>query len=428
MTTTPTEPTTPSGGSGTGDDHGPRVTRDEARDLSRLRRTRKESLEGSHIAGVAGGVARHLDIDPIVIRVALVVLAFFGGAGLLLYAVGWLVIPEEGTEHAIVRLDPRSRTFVLCVALGLAVLAIMGATVGHFDVPWSLGLITVVVLVVLAAKDRAWPSLHRHRDDWAPPPQEPVTVPSPEPSPEPSPGPVDLTKGATPAAPTTVTTGPTIPIGPAPRAPRRRGPLLFWPTLALVVLALGVLGIVDGAGAHVAASAYAALALGIIGAALLLGAFWGRAGGLILAGLLALTALVSSTAAEVWHVEGDHITVAPTAAAQLAPRYHFDVGEARVDLRHVQDLPALDGRTLDLSGNVGRIEVIVPADLTVRAYGDVNGPGHVQLFNEDRGGIDTRFGTTRAGAVSDPPTLTVEATLGVGEIRIVDDATRFGRN
>ena len=47
----------------------------------------------------AGGLARHLDIDPIIVRVALVVLVFFGGSGLLLYGAMWLLVPEEG--HAV---------------------------------------------------------------------------------------------------------------------------------------------------------------------------------------------------------------------------------------------------------------------------------------------------------------------------------------
>ena len=78
-----------------GPDGGPRVTRDEIRDLGRLRRSRDDRK----IAGVAGGLARHLDIDPIIVRVALVVLIFFGGAGLLIYGAGWLLVPEEGTER-----------------------------------------------------------------------------------------------------------------------------------------------------------------------------------------------------------------------------------------------------------------------------------------------------------------------------------------
>ena len=41
----------------------------EMKDLGRLRR----SVTDRHIAGVAGGLARHLDVDPIIVRVALVV-------------------------------------------------------------------------------------------------------------------------------------------------------------------------------------------------------------------------------------------------------------------------------------------------------------------------------------------------------------------
>ena len=71
------------------------MTRDEIRDLGRLRRSRDDRK----IAGVAGGLARHLDVDPIILRVALVVLVFFGGAGLLIYGAGWLLVPEEETER-----------------------------------------------------------------------------------------------------------------------------------------------------------------------------------------------------------------------------------------------------------------------------------------------------------------------------------------
>ena len=40
--------------------------------------------------------------------------------------------------------------------------------------------------------------------------------------------------------------------------PRKKGPILFWFTLALIALAEGALGVVDAAGAHIAAPAYPA--------------------------------------------------------------------------------------------------------------------------------------------------------------------------
>src|SRR5687768_11941322 len=115
MTTTP--PEAPSGPADESPpDEGPRVTREEIRDLGRLRR----SVDDRKVAGVAGGLARHLDVDPLLLRVAFVVLAFFGGAGLLLYGACWLLVPEDGSDEAAITLDDRSRTLAL---LGVGVLA-----------------------------------------------------------------------------------------------------------------------------------------------------------------------------------------------------------------------------------------------------------------------------------------------------------------
>jgi phage shock protein PspC (stress-responsive transcriptional regulator) len=80
MTTTPPEaPSGPAGPDGHGPHDGPRVSGEEMRDLGRLRRTTHDKK----VAGVAGGLARHFDIDPVIVRVAFVVMAFFGGAGLI---------------------------------------------------------------------------------------------------------------------------------------------------------------------------------------------------------------------------------------------------------------------------------------------------------------------------------------------------------
>lgn len=57
----------------------------------RLTRSRDDRM----IAGVAGGLAEYFDIDPSLVRVALVVLAVMsGGTAVLFYAGAWLVLPE----------------------------------------------------------------------------------------------------------------------------------------------------------------------------------------------------------------------------------------------------------------------------------------------------------------------------------------------
>ncbi|MDP3147502.1 MAG: PspC domain-containing protein [Ignavibacteria bacterium] len=57
----------------------------------RLYRSRKEKM----IAGVAGGIAQYLEIDPVFVRIAFVCLIFFHGAGIIIYFVSALIIPKE---------------------------------------------------------------------------------------------------------------------------------------------------------------------------------------------------------------------------------------------------------------------------------------------------------------------------------------------
>ncbi len=57
----------------------------------RLMRSRTDKV----IAGVAGGIAQYLAVDPVFVRVGLVALVFTG-VGVLLYPILWLIMPLEG--------------------------------------------------------------------------------------------------------------------------------------------------------------------------------------------------------------------------------------------------------------------------------------------------------------------------------------------
>lgn len=53
--------------------------------------------ENSIIAGVSSGLAYYWNIDPVVIRILFVVIALWGGGGLLIYIILWIAIPEART-------------------------------------------------------------------------------------------------------------------------------------------------------------------------------------------------------------------------------------------------------------------------------------------------------------------------------------------
>lgn len=55
--------------------------------LTRSRRDRK-------IAGVCGGFAEHLDVDATLVRLVWVMMALFGGWGLIGYLIAWIIMPE----------------------------------------------------------------------------------------------------------------------------------------------------------------------------------------------------------------------------------------------------------------------------------------------------------------------------------------------
>ena len=54
------------------------------------------SSSDKKIAGVCGGFAKYLDIDPTLVRIGYAALILFGGTGVLLYIICALVMPEEG--------------------------------------------------------------------------------------------------------------------------------------------------------------------------------------------------------------------------------------------------------------------------------------------------------------------------------------------
>ncbi|MEU4514258.1 PspC domain-containing protein [Nonomuraea wenchangensis] len=58
---------------------------------------------GRIVAGVCSGIGEYVGIDPNLIRIALAVVTLFGGLGVGVYAIGWLLIPDEKSDTSVLQ-------------------------------------------------------------------------------------------------------------------------------------------------------------------------------------------------------------------------------------------------------------------------------------------------------------------------------------
>src|SRR5215217_7817031 len=87
---------------------------------------------GRYLAGVSGALARATNTDPVLWRVLFVVLAFFGGFGVLAYLVLWLGTPAEGDTaspvEAVFGRGRSSTSATLTVIVGVITLLVLFGT------------------------------------------------------------------------------------------------------------------------------------------------------------------------------------------------------------------------------------------------------------------------------------------------------------
>ena len=154
------DPTAPNGGTSGNNSPGDRW----------LRRPRR-STGDRKIAGVAGGLGRAFGIDPVLIRVAFVVLTIFGGFGGLLYVLGWLLLPADGDEvSAAEALLGRGRSSVPPpLAVGLGIVAVVAAfSMFSWGLPFLPLAIGGVILLAIMRKRRRFDQRPRWaNNDWS---------------------------------------------------------------------------------------------------------------------------------------------------------------------------------------------------------------------------------------------------------------------
>jgi phage shock protein PspC (stress-responsive transcriptional regulator) len=394
---------------------------------------------------VAGGLGEYTGVDPVLFRVLFAVLSVFGGAGILLYLLGWLFLPAEDeaaspVESLLGRGSGR-RTGDVAQAAVLIILALILAcvlTLGDSgDVFLLLVVVAGVVLLVRNLDDRRDgrpPAPQPTAPPYPPPPPyqppyEPAPYQSYEPAPyqsyEPAPYPYPYDPSRTAGMPTgpaatVVPPPPAVPAAPV-REPKQRS-ILGRLTLSALLLVLGITAALDAGGAiDPQARHYLALTVGVLGLGLLVGAWRGRARGLIWLGLPLTVALVAVSAAEVSldGGAGDR-QYRPLSVVEIQDEYRVGVGNLRLDLTAVE-FPERSVVTA-LSAGIGNVEVIVPRDVDVEVVGKT-GIGEAELFGETVNG-----GSQERTVIDDGPdgegggSLRLTLEVGVGRVE-VDRAT-----
>ena len=334
------------------------------RDHGGVRRLRRR-VDRRFVAGVAGGFADYLGIPPWVVRLAFVGLTLAGGAGVLLYVAGWLLIPAEGDPESIAQgishraLAGPAWAGALLLFIGAALLA----THTFFVAPaviWGLGFIGLGIYLFFRA-DQTNRGPTPGPGSWA------TTAPGTETIEPSAAGPAATVPEFIPPPPPP-STAPTTAV--RPRSPRERS-LLGWFVLGVALAAVGVLGFFDEIGAvSPRPVVYAALALTIVGTGLLISAWVGRARWLIAMCLLLapLTAVLSPVHVPIEGGFGNRYYL-PAASGKVSTPYRLVAGQMTINLEGLGDTSPTP--TVTASVVAGRLRVLVPDDATVALSGDV---------------------------------------------------------
>jgi phage shock protein PspC (stress-responsive transcriptional regulator) len=365
------------------------------------------------VAGVCGGLADLTGIDPVIFRVIVAVATIMGGAGLVAYAIAWLVIPEaqDGPSHAESFLHDRRLPRIGLLGIGLVALIIAGSIRswgwGHDWGGGGFGLI-VVVGIGLWLWSREQPGQPR-----PPVPPRPAAAPPAPPTPAPRPLVAGAGGGAVEEDVTTPfpPVPPVPPAPPAPRPPRRRRERskLVAITLSVAFMVAGLLVI-----AGVSATSVLASCLIVVGAGLVVGSLFGRRRGLIALGILLTLATATASVADVpfdrgagdrfWH---------PTSLGTLQRTYELGAGDADLDLR---DVP-LEGRTRHVTVRLGAgdLRIWLPSGqrAEIRAHAGI---GEVVVLGAVDHGVDVD--RTATVGPSGGGTIVLDARVGFGHLEV----------
>lgn len=345
------------------------------------------------LGGVAGGLGDYFNIDPLLVRIGFVGLMIFGGAGLVLYVVAWVLIPADGHDASTVEgfigrlgLTPRRIGWIALVLVIIVLISNMpigGPLDGSGSVfigplpglnPAALWALAIIVVGIV---------LLRRRETTA----------------------ATSAMVTTPAA--AAVAAPSVPIPPRPRSP------LAWYACGALLLGIGLLALVSQAAkVAVAPGQFFGAALAIVGIGLVVGAWWGRARILILLALLLMPLAITASfiTAPLEGGIGD-LRYAPVTAAELRDEYRSLGGRLVLDLTGLQTSP----RTIHISASValGQLVVILPEGASIELHTRVGAGDSLVLGSQDVGtSLDNRYVRHHLHQT----TYVLDLEAGIGEV------------
>lgn len=353
------------------------------------------------IAGVCSGLADHLGVDPLLVRIAFLVLGLAGG-GVLAYLAAWALVPASDA--------PPGRGPLGAPSLGTALLAIAGVilalTLGGFLVgilfplpgplyalsPEPLGLAALLVVggvLLLRGRDESPERSH----DAAPAPRPGVTVTE------------------TAAEPVTPAVTRRLRHAAPPRERSGLTPL----TLAFALLAGAIAGLGSNSGwIPLDVGQVAALPLVVVGAGLIVGAWFGRARLLIAVAVLMIPFVFVASLVDfpLSGSIGNHY-VMPRRTADLQ-NVRILAGQVTLDLSEYQFEEG--SNEVRLRVGAGSLNVYVPRDVYVEVDAFLRG-GSAYVLGGHQQGFDVSV-EDAAGPEDAAKRLDLELVGGFGTVSV----------
>jgi phage shock protein PspC (stress-responsive transcriptional regulator) len=323
------------------------------------------------LGGVCAALARTTGTDPVLWRVGAVVLTVFHGLGIVLYLLGYVLIPAEGEAHSLGQRLVRGPDRRLTGGQVVLLVLLLGGVVALQS---SDGLLVVLLLAGLA-----WLWWHNHDRPGAPAPLSPPVAPG-------------------------------VAVTPPPAVPTRSRSPYGALVASLALLAAAVLVLVGTAGgASVPAEVVVSAALGVVGLGLVAGSFSGSSPGLVVLAFLLGAGLAVTAGVEPFVDRGvGQRTWRPVVSGE----YRLGVGHGTLDLRQVSPGDAV---VLDAHVEVGQLTVVVPEGLhlVLDAHVDL---GEIDLLGATRSGsqVTRRVDLGPGGA----PVVRVHADVRLGQVEV----------